>query len=225
MPSHLPPRMCRHFPPRQLQPLPDVQKHMPAKRLLSQKRHKRHGPPRAHHASKPRAWRHRRRKPTHHRHERYRHSATATNIPPSDIARPAHRPPDHICSRHTFQSGRQQPANDRSVRHTTAFSHHCCDTISTSPDPSRRHHTKARMGTTKSSSNARPPRSAFRPRCRGSSADSQVEESHRLGISWYWREVMMSCLLAWYGLIGTSSVTPQEHLSPSICRMYKNYAL
>ena len=99
------------------------------------------------------------------------------------------------------------------------------DTISTSPDPSRRHHTKARMGTTKSSSNARPPRSAFRPRCRGSSADSQVEESHRLGISWYWREVMMSCLLAWYGLIGTSSVTPQEHLSPNICRMYKNYAL
>jgi hypothetical protein len=51
-----------------------------------------------------------------------------------------------------------------------------------------------------------------------------VEESHRLGISWYWREVMMSCLPAWYGLIGTSSVTPQEHLSPNICRMYKNYA-
>jgi hypothetical protein len=114
LPPHLPPRMRRHFSARQLQPLPHVQNHLPAERLLPQKRHKRHGPPRTHHAAEPRARRRRRprrRKPTHHRkHQRFRHhptTACATNLTPSDNARPAHRSEDHVCARHAFQNGGQ----------------------------------------------------------------------------------------------------------------------
>jgi hypothetical protein len=116
LPPHLPSRMRRRFPTRQLQPLPHVQKELPASRLLPQKRHKRYGPPRTHNASEPRT-RHRQRESTLRRPSRRPGSipgppTTTSNISSTRLFRPAHRPPNHLRS---SNNQHQRPTNGRPV--------------------------------------------------------------------------------------------------------------
>lgn len=119
LPPHFPPRLCRHVPPRQLKPLPNVQEILPPQRLLPEKRHERHGPPRKDHETKPRA--RQTRAPTQRKRQLQRRSrngnrraSSTTTLPPStSFIQPAYRPPHHLRS-HIFLR-RRKPTNHRAL--------------------------------------------------------------------------------------------------------------
>jgi hypothetical protein len=158
--------MRRRFPTRQLQPLPHVQKELPPSRLLPQKCHKRHGPPRTHYAPEPRT-RHRQRKFTISRPSRRPSSipgppATTSNIPPTRLFRPTNRTTHHFRSCNIQP---QQSANGRPLVSNASATLSNRRASPASTRTTRRRQQKTRVGAATSRGDVGSPRSALGSGC------------------------------------------------------------